>query len=60
MKSLEGDYLRNAYMTVQVHAKLRRLYFRDVKMYTKITRRARPPIPVYRDRSHEHHDKSEG
>lgn len=60
MKTHEGENLRNAYLTLQVHAKQRRLYFRDVKMYMKVTRGTHPPIPIYRSRSENHHDKSEG
>jgi hypothetical protein len=51
MKSLEADHLRNVYMTLQVNAKLRRLYLRDVKMYMKVTKKNRPPLPIYRDKS---------
>jgi len=47
MKAIEGEALRNAYLKVTVNAAHRRLYFRDVRMYTKVPRRTLPPLPPY-------------
>lgn len=42
----------NAFIKVVVGSATRKVYFRDVKMYKKITSKSHPSIPHYHSRAH--------
>ena len=47
MKNMTSRIPENALLKVVVGSRPRRLYFKDVKMYKKIVRTHRPPVPIF-------------
>jgi len=50
MKYTENIIPLNAFLKVSVSQRIRKVYFKDVKMYTKIYRKLAPSIPSFEDR----------
>lgn len=47
MKNIASRIPENAFLKVVVGSQPRRLYFKDVKLYKKIIRAHRPPVPIF-------------
>jgi hypothetical protein len=47
MKYTASQVPPNAFIRISVNHSLRKVYFKDLKMYTKITRKTYPPAPHY-------------